>query len=149
MTYEQMVEMVDRVLLEWKAGARVLHPTFITHTVCSAHIAALPKNAHGDFWRFTGYTYIRELVRKRINVLFDKGAETSRQMFLPGYKHLQSHYVVKRGDDRVGVPTNQLTGEEIEALAVMHDAMAASCTDHAAELRRYDKERRQLAGGKG
>lgn len=144
MTYEQLAELVDKLLLQWQADNRLLHPNFITHEVCSEHNAALPKNVHGEFWRLTGHICVRELVRKRINVLFDKAAETSRQMCLPGYKHLQSHYVVKRGDDRIGVPTNQLTNEEIDALATMHDAMSVACADHAEELRRYKQERGQL-----
>ena len=145
MTNEQLHEAIDKVLLRWQDEERELHPSWIAHEICSKHNKVLPKNAHGDFWYFTGYSYIREHVRKRINVLFDMVAETSRQMYLPDYEHLQSHYVVKRGDERIGVPTDQLSDEELDALAAMHEAMAAACTDHAIELRRYKKERRQLA----
>lgn len=49
-------------------------------------------------------------------------------------KNLQNHYVVERDGQRVGVPVEQLTDAEYQALIEKYQAMGDALTKHEAEI---------------
>lgn len=116
-----------------------LHASWITHEVCNLHTGGLAENDDADFWRHGGYHTTREETRRYISKRLGASAERAeaRQGTFPGFRHVQSHYLVRRDGDDTGVPALEMTDQEIEAKAEEYEAMGEACLAHAEELRRF------------
>lgn len=106
-----------------------------------------PDGADRDYYLLCANGYTRELVRKVANRYKSDNAEdhekVAPQLILPGFKRLQTKYLVERRGQAVIVPVDHLSAEEIEAKAAIYESMGAGCLQHAEELRRYAEERPQ------
>lgn len=60
---------------------------------------------------------------------------------LDGFEHLQTGYTVERDGERVLVPIDVLSDEELASRAAEYDAMAEGCKLHAKEIRAYIRSR--------
>jgi hypothetical protein len=137
--------------IETKLDARAeagepLVAKWISNEICNDHRGILPDSSESDFWLWTGYQYVRELVRKQINKRAgDRPAEKpERQQFVfPGFDrdHLQDYYMVEREGDEIGVPVIDLTDEELDRKASHYRAMGATCYAHADEIQRFKQYR--------
>ncbi len=67
--------------------------------------------------------------------------EEDRNLILPGFDHIQTHYMIRRDGEDIGVPIEQMTDEEGFAKAALYDRQAITQAEHANELRRYLRER--------
>jgi hypothetical protein len=132
---------------------------FIQAEVMRQHI--LPTfegeyRSHRGFYLFCANAHVRNEVHKVLK-RFKAPEPLDRELTLPGFKFLQKGYLVKRQHRvrRKGkmvyvtqetlVPVNQLSDEELETKALDYEAMADGCRRHAAELRRYKRERKIAA----
>ena len=150
MSYQgQLIEEINRELnrlaaegSEWKAG-------WVAHAICREHFEGLTDNDHEKFWRHCGYRSCREEVRRCINTRIDDQPEprSDPQMRLPGFEHLQSYYLVHRGNDDVGVAINKMTSAEICEKASRYRTMGKACYAHADELMRYLATRSEVDQG--
>jgi hypothetical protein len=132
---------------ECHARGDVVQPRWITHQICREHAKGLAVNADQTdeqepddvaFWRFCGYTLTRKLTTDCINDLSKpNGSRSHVAPFLPGFQHLQRHYVITRDGEDVEVPTGQLTVDELLEKADQYDRNAGTLVEHARELRRY------------
>ncbi len=77
-----------------------------------------------------------EIVKECIGK-YEPKVQTDGQLTLPGFDHVQRAYPVMRGGERVLVPTDLLTDEEIEDRCEDLRAMARGCIDHVKELESY------------
>ena len=128
------------------AANRPWRAEWIAHWICDDHATGLADGADADFWRYCGYRQCRELVRRCINARAGNRPDPNEAVTaLPGYEHLQSHYIVTRDGDNVGVPLHDLTDEELAAKSQMHRAMGNACHAHAAEIERYVRLRKETA----
>lgn len=125
---------------EWRA-------TWIAHEICNQHAGALTDNEDANFWRHCGYSDCRREVTRCINRRAGDRADRDEggQYTLPGYKHLQSYYVVERDGEEVGVSVHELTDGEIVEKQRTYRAMGAACFAHADELDRFQRTRPEVA----
>ncbi len=115
---------------DWKAS-------LVTTLICENHADEIPEDA--EFSRFAIYSFVRREVRLTINKLAgDKPEQKELQLLIPGYKMLQTHYVVEREGESIGVHIDNMTSEEIQEKIKRYECMATSCKQHAEELRVYD-----------
>ena len=130
---------------------RPILPDWITQNVCSRHQAALESAESEEdaaFWRFTGYAFTRDLVRRVINeTMGPNSGGDAKQRVLPGFEHLQEYYLVKREGDQVGVPIEEMTDAEIDAKMEEHDKMGSAHFAHRDELATYKEQRRVQCAG--
>ena len=131
-------EIASAVDAKIAAGERLL-ASFITQQVCGAHLAGLAENDHAALWRKGGYRWVRDETRRYISKCLgtDEADAKNNQSAFPGFEHVQSHYLVQREGEDVGVPALQLTDDEIEAKAALYKSMGAACFAHAGELVRF------------
>ncbi len=121
---------------------KIWTPRWIAHAIVAEHKDGLVAGEHSDFWKYCGYSKTRQMVTKCINKRAgDKKSKDNGQYILPGYEHIQSHYVVTRDDEDVGIPVELLTDEEIDSKADVYRKMGNACLDHADELERYKSDR--------
>lgn len=126
---------LDSLTGKWAAS-------WIAHAICNSHAEGLAENDEALFWRHCGYAEVRDEVRRCINRRAgDREDGEAGQGFLPGFRHLQSHYIVSRDGEDVGVPVYDLSDEEIEAKAAKYRGMGAACYAHADELDRFRRDR--------
>lgn len=140
---------IEAKLDELEAGGRSLHANWITHAICSDHRAGLVDSDEAEFWRWGGYRATRNEVRRRISKRHATSeSQSPRQgsFFAEnGFLYVQDYYMVVRNGEDVGVPTLQMTEDEIEAKARMLEAMGRVCQAHADELRQVKGWRSKAA----
>lgn len=140
-----------RKILEGLA-VELWRPRIIAVQLCTKHmIPALRKSEEYGFWHYCGYETCRDLTTEIIGRLADPTTEESEDApRLPGFTHIQTHYTVKRNLDGgrfgkreiVGVPVDDLTDDETEAIVRRMRTSGNAILDHADELERYKGLRR-------
>ena len=126
------------------SDGEVLHPKWITHAICSDHAPGLnaDESEHADFWREGGYIAVRsevgDYLRKRYAT---KPVKVADQPTLPGFEHLQAHYIVDRDGEELVVPTVNLTDDEIDGIVSRLRAGSATLANHADEFLRFKRLR--------
>ena len=140
MSYETQLraEIHQKIDESIKANTRIV-ASWITHEICEDHRCGLSEiGVDSDYWQWCGYRttreYVRRCISKRIN---DIPEDDDPQLKLDGFDHVQTHYLVKRGGEDIGVPIEEMTIDEIASKASHYKAMGAACFDHADELLRY------------
>lgn len=106
--------------------------TWITHQIVADHDGIQGEDA--EFYRLCAYDAIQR-VAKRVLGKYEASTTPDAQLIMDGFEHAQRAYPVERNGERVLVPTDLLTAEELEARASEYDRMAAGCRAHAKELR--------------
>lgn len=146
MSYENTLnEEIDKIINTKVLAKEALHPAWISHQVCLAHEPGLIEGDDKLFWQHTGYLTVRKAVLGRVLRVAGTTAEHVAQPTLPGFEHVQSHYIVTRDGDEIAIPTGDATDDELDLIANRLDAMADTCKAHAREVRRFKRLRRQAA----
>lgn len=141
--HEQLDAEINTRLDELIHAELPLQASWITHEICDDHMIGLARNEHAEFWRHGGYKTCRDMVRRCINKRAGMPDEMEKQPTLPGFEHLQTYYIVTRGDDQLGIHRDQLSDDELDAKAAEYENMGAACISHARELRRFKNWRRE------
>lgn len=147
MSYENTLnEEIDAIINAKLANGEVLHPAWIAQQVCAAHESGLTDGDDKLFWLHAGYLVARKAVLDRVRRIAGTAAERAPTApTLPGFDHLQTHYIVCRDGDEIAIPTEQCSDAELDAIAARIDAMAETCKAHAREVRRYKRLRARVA----
>jgi len=98
-----------------------------------------------DFYLICARHYVSDQVKRCIKMFEPSEDQSSGQLVLDGFMHLQKAYPVDRPDGRALVPTDQLTNDELKARAAEYEKMAAGCMAHADEIRKYIRDRQAAA----
>lgn len=124
-----------KTLVQDRIGAGVIiRPDWITTEVMGGR-----TNFHGEdaaIYVILAYKALGEIVKECIGK-YEPKVQTEGQLLLPGFDYVQRAYPVIRGGERVLVPTDLLTDEEIEERCEDLRAMARGCIDHVKELQSY------------
>lgn len=89
------------------------------------------------FYRECTFKEVVRLVKRAIGKYDDATDTTPDQMLFPGFKHLVKAYPIERDGDRVLVPVQECTDDELHARADELEKMAKGCRSHARELREF------------
>lgn len=117
----------------------------ITQEVCDRFQAGLSEHDDRNFWTHCGHQEVRDQVRAVIGKRYkNTGQPADEQLVLPGFRHLQKHYLVERGGDEVAVPIDTMTDEELDAKSELYRSMGLACFQHADEIQRYKSRRSML-----
>lgn len=128
------IEANGTVAVAWVVAEMLSRHSDITGADAELHRVC----AHHHF-RFTA----REVLRGR---KADEEENNPRQSDLfPGYKHLQRHYIVQRGDDAAVVPVEHMTMDELRDKEFALRSFAHGAMAHADELADYRKARESQA----
>ncbi|QDP58786.1 MAG: hypothetical protein GOVbin1573_73 [Prokaryotic dsDNA virus sp.] len=124
-----------RAFIEDKlANGEIIRVEWVKHEFVMRHDHIEGEDA--DFYRICAYEHVGRVVKKVIGLYQPKPAG-DEQLVLDGFDHLQRAYPVLRDGDRVLVPTDQLTDDELRDRAAEYDAMAEGCRLHAQEIRAF------------
>jgi len=82
-------------------------------------------------------------VVKRVVDKYDQGQpdEDSNQLLLEGFEYLHAAYTILRESERVLVPVELISNQELLARADEYDSQADGLRAHAQEIRRYVAQR--------
>jgi len=146
MTQKILDEIAAVVDARMTAG-QTLQANFITQTVCRVHLAGLADNEHAELWRHGGYRWVRDETRRYISkrIGADEPTPEPKQSAFPNFDHVQSHYLIRRNGEDIGVPALMMTDAEIEAKAAFYESMGGACFAHARELIRFKDWRKAPA----
>jgi hypothetical protein len=148
----QLKEEINKLLDDLEVRNEPLRPQWITHEICRSHrtgLATDDDSLHVAFWIYTGYATTRKVSTECINARAAATSEPrqSTEPLLPydGFEreYLQDHYVVNHDGEDVGVPTRELSDEELLAKAILYRGFARANLAHARELERYVEWRRE------
>jgi len=93
------------------------------------------------FYQLCARSHVQDIVKRVIAKYGDSDeqavAEADTQLVLPGFTHLRQGYLVIRNDERVLVPVDLLTSDELETRAAEYEQMARGCKAHAVEIRKF------------
>lgn len=140
MSTEKFEQEIAAKVAEYEAAGKEIVPQFITHEIIQSHEAGLARqNDHTDFFRHFAYKGHRKDVGSYIAKKYgdDRSSGEERQPVLPGFEHLQRHYIVPRGGEKVVVAIELLTDEEIDAKVEFLRKRSASDVAHADEFVRF------------
>lgn len=132
-------EEIAILVAKWDDAGRELVPSFITKALIDSHIGGLARaNVHTPFFEHYTYKGVRQDVGRYLSKRYgDNDKPEEKQHALPGFEHLQRHYIIKRGDEEVPVYFEQITDEEFRAKAKMLRRRGAACFAHADEIERF------------
>ena len=136
---DKLTREINKTLDDWEEEKRNLVASWITAEICNKHCPGLAVDLTEDreFWHFGGYANTRDEVRRCINERTGDKPKKDKQRWLPGFEHLQSYYMVTRDGDDIGVPTPDLSDDELRAKAIFYRNMGDGCYAHADEIERY------------
>lgn len=112
----------------------IIHAAWLTTEVMGSR-----TNFHGEdspIYVILAHKALGEIVKECIGK-YEPKSQTEGQLTLPGFDHVQSAYPVVRGGERVLVPTDMLTDEEIDDRCEDLRVMARGCIAHVKELESY------------
>lgn len=114
---------------------REVRAAYVVAAVVGGH--PIPEFEDTYWYRAAAHRAVRDAVRK---VIRDYSAQeetpSNPQMILPGFKLVQTAYLIKRNGDQVIVPTEQMTATELRTKSAELRRMAVGCMEHADELDR-------------
>lgn len=93
-----------------------------------------------EFYRACARDSVYRIVKRTVDKYAEKARETD-QLTLSGFEYLQSAYTVERGDERVLVPLERLTDQELLSRADEYVTQSESLIEHAKELQLYVQKR--------
>ncbi len=99
------------------------------------------EGGDADFYTACAYDFIKTHASDVIPKFKPKHS-TNAQHALPGFKHLQTAYPVKRQGRMLLVPIHLLSDDEIDARCEELSAMSKGCIAHQEELKDYKEQRR-------
>ncbi len=139
-------EVKELVRVEVAAG-RIVKAAWIVPLMAKKHPAPRTwRGDHADAWRVSYREHVKDLARLCVREFKQKEEELDpQQPSLPGFKRLQRSYQIDRNGEPMVVPLIQMNDDEIEEKATELDRLAAGNTAHAAELRRYLRDRKAAA----
>lgn len=137
MSYKsQLTAEIKSILDQLTEEGRVWKATWIAHEVCENHKDELIGEA--EFSRYNIYENVRSEVTRTINKFAgDKPVKEDNQLTLEGFDFVQTHYVVTRNNEDIGVPVYQMEPAEIDAKVSLYRKMGDACHAHADELVRF------------
>ena len=130
---------VRKVVEHAVSNGRAAPARWIAHEVAQRH--SLPQFPGREWHEYFHYEGLRAAVRRVLRE-FKPEPDSDPQTTLPGFELVRLAYAVRRDDDIIVVPTDDLEDEEVESKIAELDAMSLGCAAHADELRRYLRERR-------
>ena len=141
--HARLVTEINAELDRLAAQEQPWRATWVVEAICKEHLDGLISDNTDDrqFWNYCGRAWVRRevtsIIGRRAGDKTDRG--TPRQIELPGFDrdHLQDYYMVTRNGEEVGIAVTRLTNRELEVKCRQLVAMADTCREHAAEIRRY------------
>jgi len=97
------------------------------------------------FYRQCTFNEIVRIVKRAIGKYENATDTTPEQLLFPGFKHLVRAYPVERDGERMLVPLQMCTDEELHARANELFKMAKGCRAHGRELLEYIASRLSAA----
>ena len=146
MSYHDTVVREINATLDALAEARKKWiPNWVAHDLCKRHGDALPESEGAEWWRYTSYQYVRDLVRKQINARAGDQVSNPQQhqLVLNGFdrRYLQDYYMIEHRDE--AVPVTEASDGELHSKAAQYRAMGKTCFAHADEIEHFIVWRRQ------
>lgn len=138
MSATQLDREINDVLDALAAREEEWVPRWVANRIVSDHDPEIGSS----FVRHCTYRHVRErvaaIVRRRTD---PERRESSEQLSMPGYDHLQFYYTVDRDGERRSLPTSRCSDDELLAKAAEMRTTARSLEAHAQEIERYLGER--------
>jgi hypothetical protein len=139
---EKLVNIISVKVDTCREQGRALIPQWIAQAICEDYKAGLADNDQAELWRHVGYLAIRKEVGKFITKRAGESGSSDRSPVLPGFEHLQHHYLVARQGEELEVSVGAMTKEETVQWIAMLRSRGAACYAHADELEEYMNEKR-------
>ena len=148
--FGQLHEMVSAGFERALAAKEDIERTWLVHKIVSK--LEPPKGGDADVYRLTAYYTIGDLVSRKIRSLEkeERGEAESRQLAMPGYARLQSHYALRRTseggeEETVFVHIDNASDEELSKKCDVLHSQSDGLLEHERELRDYIRARRRGA----
>jgi hypothetical protein len=143
--YGAIMTEISAIIDRKEDRGEIIAARWVAHEIVARNEPVLPdSDARSEFFRWTAYTALRDLVAKHVRDRHgDKSEGPRRQQYDLGFEreHLQDYYLVKRDGEEIFVPIVDLTDSELREKAKVYRKMGKTCFEHAEELDRYIQER--------
>lgn len=135
MNEDSITPEIHKLIDERLAKGALVHVPWVAGAILDArpHIAG----EDAPFYRDCTFREVVRLVKRAIGKYDDATDETPAQILFPGFKHLVKAYPIERNGERVLVPVQECTDDELQARADELEKMALGCRAHARELREF------------
>lgn len=130
---------IEKLVSDKIQNAEPVAMSWITQEVLSNH-----GNIQGDdteFYMVCARHYVSDQVKRQIKKYEPTESQADAQLIMEGFDHLQKAYPVERNEERVIMPIELMTDDEVLKRSNEYRAMAAGCTNHAKELIQYLEQR--------
>lgn len=120
-------------------AGEVVHAKWAVQELLNIHADITGNDV--DFYLLCAREHVYRVIKKVID-RYDKPEDDEKQMLLVGYEFLRIAYPVERDKERVVVPIDLLTDEELQARAKEFRTQAGSLLRHADEIEEFVTKRR-------
>ena len=137
MSYKSiLVNEISALIGQLMAEKRLIDPRSVTTMVCTNHHEELSEEA--PFSTHNNYTNVRrEVTAVMSKALAGSEGIANGQLIIEGMQFVQKYYSVERNGERVGVPVDQMSAEEVTEKVELLHKMGDACHSHADELLKY------------
>lgn len=142
MNEESITPEIHRLVDERIANGVAVHFQWVAQAILDERSNI--EGVDAPFYRTCTFNEVVRLVKRAIGK-YDATDTTPEQLLFPGFTHLVRAYPVERDGERMLVPVQLLTDEELESRAADLDKMAVGCRLHARELREFAAARSTIA----
>lgn len=133
----EVTELIERAI----CNNRIVAAQWLAHELMKSHEAGIEGAASPDWHIQCAYEGVKNAVREAVRRYEPSEAESDPQIIMQGFERLQKAYSVQRDGQHKVIPIDYLTDAEIDAKVDELECMAAGCTKHAEELKRYKNGR--------
>tara|TARA_R110000751_G_scaffold37511_2_gene90892 strand:+ start:686 stop:1132 length:447 start_codon:yes stop_codon:yes gene_type:complete len=115
----------------------IIEPRWVANAIMEKYFKGMDVSEEIEIVKYLAFNECRRQVAKLISKRLDINGSDKREMVLPGFEHLQTHYEVKRDGEWCGVPINLLSQQELLLKAKELKKMGNTCFKHAQEIEAY------------
>lgn len=126
---------IHQLIDERIASGALVHVPWVAGAILDSRPHITGEDA--PFYRDCTFKEVVRLVKRAIGKYEEATDTTPDQLLFPGFKHLVRAYPIEREGERVLVPVQECTDDELEARANELEKMARGCRSHARELREF------------
>jgi hypothetical protein len=130
---------IEKIVSDKIQSGQPVAMSWVTQEIIQAHSDISGPDT--EFYIMCARHYISDLVKRQIKKYEPSEIGSDAQLIMEGFEHLQKAYPVERENERVIMPIDMMTNEEVQKRAEEYRAMASGCINHAKELMQYLEQR--------
>lgn len=143
MNEDSITPAIHKLIDDRIASGALVHVPWVASAILSERSDISGSDA--PFYRDATFKEVVRLVKRAIGKYEEADDTTPSQLLFPGFRHLVKAYSFERAGERVLVPVQECSDDELASRADELEKQALGCRAHAREIREFMTARLEAA----